>query len=77
MLEMDRGRNCRHRRSTHYSGLSRWEHLTTLPILRAVTRVRPVRMIHFEAHSDTNDSYFGDNPIRTARLFGERSKKDC
>ena len=37
------------------------DHLSTLPILRAVARARPVGMIHFDAHSDTNDSYFGGN----------------
>ena len=37
------------------------DHLTTLPIMRAVARSSPVGMIHFDAHSDTNDRYFGDN----------------
>ncbi len=37
------------------------DHLITLPIYRAIARTRPVGMIHFDAHSDTNDSYFGDN----------------
>ena len=37
------------------------DHLTTLPVLRAVAKSRPVGMVHFDAHSDTNDSYFGDN----------------
>ncbi|MGF0537033.1 agmatinase [Agrobacterium sp. ES01] len=37
------------------------DHLTTLPVMRAVARQRPVGMIHFDAHSDTNDSYFGGN----------------
>lgn len=35
------------------------DHLTTLPILRALGREQPVGMIHFDAHSDTNDTYFG------------------
>lgn len=35
------------------------DHLTSLPILRALGRAQPVGMIHFDAHSDTNDSYFG------------------
>jgi guanidinopropionase len=35
------------------------DHLSSLPILRAVGRKRPVGMIHFDAHSDTVDSYFG------------------
>jgi len=37
------------------------DHLVTLPIFRAIARNRPVGMIHFDAHSDTNDRYFGDN----------------
>ena len=35
------------------------DHLVTLPILRAIARERPVGLVHFDAHSDTNDSYFG------------------
>jgi guanidinopropionase len=35
------------------------DHLITLPILRAVARERPVGLIHFDAHSDTGDTYFG------------------
>lgn len=35
------------------------DHLTTLPILRALGRDTPLGMIHFDAHSDTNDTYFG------------------
>ena len=35
------------------------DHLITLPIMRAIARGRPVGMVHFDAHSDTWDSYFG------------------
>ncbi|GAB5469552.1 MAG: agmatinase [Rhodospirillales bacterium] len=35
------------------------DHLMTLPILRAIAKERPLGMIHFDAHSDTNDGYFG------------------
>src|SRR5579864_6770968 len=35
------------------------DHLSSLPILRAVGKNRPVGMIHFDAHSDTVDTYFG------------------
>lgn len=35
------------------------DHLSSLPILRAVAASRPVGMIHFDAHSDTVDTYFG------------------
>ena len=37
------------------------DHLVTLPIFRAIARQRPVGMVHVDAHSDTNDRYFGDN----------------
>jgi guanidinopropionase len=37
------------------------DHLVSLPVLRALGRDRPLGMIHFDAHSDTNDTYFGGN----------------
>jgi guanidinopropionase len=45
------------------------DHLTTLPVLRAVARKGPVGLIHFDAHSDTNDTYFGDNPYTHGTPF--------
>ena len=45
------------------------DHLITLPILRAIARERPVGLIHFDAHSDTNDRYFGDNPYTHGTPF--------
>jgi guanidinopropionase len=45
------------------------DHLVTLPILRALARERPVGMIHFDAHSDTNDTYFGDHPYTHGSPF--------
>jgi guanidinopropionase len=36
------------------------DHLVTLPIMRAIAKDRPLGMVHFDAHSDTNDRYFGD-----------------
>jgi guanidinopropionase len=45
------------------------DHLTTLPVLRAVAKNRPVGLIHFDAHSDTNDTYFGDNPYTHGTPF--------
>lgn len=36
------------------------DHLCSLPILRAVAAKRPVGMIHFDAHTDLYDKYFGD-----------------
>jgi guanidinopropionase len=35
------------------------DHLVTLPILRAIAHQRPLGLVHFDAHSDTSDSYFG------------------
>ena len=35
------------------------DHLMTLPILRALGRERPVGLVHFDAHCDTADTYFG------------------
>ena len=56
------------------------DHLVTLPILRAIAGERPVGVIHFDAHSDTSDSYFGGEkythgtPTRAMSSFaGSRS----
>jgi len=35
------------------------DHLTSLPVLRALARQRPVGMIHFDSHTDLFHSYFG------------------
>lgn len=45
------------------------DHLCTLPILRAVAHERPVGLIQFDSHSDTNDRYFGDNPYTHGTPF--------
>ena len=37
------------------------DHLTTLATPRAVAQRGPLGMIHFDAHSDTNGTYSGDN----------------
>lgn len=36
------------------------DHLVSLPILRALAKEGPVGMVHFDAHTDTWDRYFGD-----------------
>jgi len=36
------------------------DHLVSLPILRALGKGGPVGMVHFDAHTDTWDRYFGD-----------------
>ena len=46
------------------------DHLISLPILRGLLGGGgPVGMIHFDAHSDTNDRYFGDNPYTHGTPF--------
>jgi guanidinopropionase len=35
------------------------DHLCSLPILRALGKQKPVGMIHFDAHTDLYDDYFG------------------
>lgn len=45
------------------------DHLSTLPILRALAKNRPVGLIQFDSHSDTNDRYFGDNPFTHGTPF--------
>jgi guanidinopropionase len=35
------------------------DHLCSLPILRALGAKKPVGMVHFDAHTDLYDSYFG------------------
>jgi guanidinopropionase len=35
------------------------DHLTSLPVLRAVAKKQPLGMIHFDSHTDLYDSYFG------------------
>ena len=36
------------------------DHLITLPVMRGIARGRPLGMVHFDAHTDTWDRYFGD-----------------
>jgi len=47
------------------------DHLTTLPVLRAISTAlgKPLGLVQFDAHSDTNDSYFGDNPYTHGTPF--------
>lgn len=37
------------------------DHLMTLPILRGIARGRPMGLVHFDAHTDTWDRYFGEH----------------
>jgi len=45
------------------------DHLITLPVLRAIAKSQAVGLIHFDAHSDTNDTYFGNNPYTHGTPF--------
>ena len=45
------------------------DHLITLPIMRAIARARPVGMVHFDAHSDTWDTYFGGHKFTHGTPF--------
>ncbi len=45
------------------------DHLITLPIFRAIATDGPVGMVHIDAHTDTNDRYFGDNPYTHGTPF--------
>jgi len=58
------------------------DHLITLPILRALATTR-IGLVHFDAHSDTNDKYFGENlythgtPFRRAVEEGLLDPRRC
>lgn len=45
------------------------DHLGTLPILRALGGAQPLALVQFDSHSDTNDTYFGDNPYTHGTPF--------
>ena len=45
------------------------DHLITLPIMRAIAQNEPLGMIHFDAHSDTSDSYFGTSKLTHGTPF--------
>lgn len=45
------------------------DHLGTLPVLRGIARERPLALVQFDSHSDTNDTYFGDNPFTHGTPF--------
>jgi guanidinopropionase len=36
------------------------DHLVSLPVLRSLAKEEPLGLIHFDAHSDTYDSFFGN-----------------
>lgn len=45
------------------------DHLVSLPILRALGKSGPVGMVHFDAHTDTWDSYFGGYKYTHGTVF--------
>lgn len=60
-------------RQIHASGIipltAGGDHLITLPIMRVIGRERPLGMVHIDAHSDTNDRYFGDHTLTHGTPF--------
>ena len=55
-----------HFRAIHEKGIlpltAGGDHLITLPIMRAIAdKARPLGMVHFDAHTDTWDRYFGES----------------
>lgn len=59
------------------------DHLVTLPIMRAIAKNHPIGMIHFDAHTDMWDGYFGSykythgTPFRRAIEEGLLEPKQC
>ncbi len=45
------------------------DHLVSLPILRSLVKKEPIGMIHFDAHTDTWDRYFGEYPYTHGTPF--------
>ena len=45
------------------------DHLISLPILRGLARHQPLGMVHFDAHSDTGDTYFGGSALEHGTPF--------
>ncbi|MCP3690532.1 MAG: agmatinase [Gammaproteobacteria bacterium] len=45
------------------------DHLISLPIMRALCRDEPVGMVHFDAHTDTLDRYFGESKFTHGTPF--------
>jgi len=59
------------------------DHLTTLPVLRALAKDRPLGLVHFDAHTDLFAGYFGGTqythgtPFRRAIEEGLLDPKCC
>lgn len=45
------------------------DHLVTLPIMRALAKGQPIGMVHFDAHTDTWDRYFGGSKFTHGTPF--------
>jgi guanidinopropionase len=45
------------------------DHLMSYPILRGIRRGEPLGLVHFDSHSDTNDSYFGGHKFTHGTPF--------
>ena len=54
------------------------DHLITLPIMRGIRKgLPPLGMVHFDAHSDTWDTYFGGYKYTQARRSAAPSRRAC
>ena len=53
------------------------DHLISYPILRALGRKEAVGMIHFDAHTDMNDAYFGDHKFTHGTPFRRAIEDGC
>ena len=53
------------------------DHLTTLPVLRALAREAPLGMVHFDSHTDLFHSYFGGTMYTHGTPSGAPSKRGC
>jgi len=45
------------------------DHLISYPVLRALGRDKPLGMVHFDAHTDMNDAYFGGSKYTHGTMF--------
>ncbi|HYG90206.1 MAG TPA: agmatinase [Azospirillum sp.] len=45
------------------------DHMVSLPILRGLSDGTPLGLVHFDAHSDTTDSYFGGTKLTHGTPF--------
>lgn len=52
------------------------DHLTSLPVLRALAKDAPLSMIHFDSHTDLFDAYFGGTKFTHGTPFRRAVEED-